>query len=269
MRDHISHSETPLPRWDGALYAANAGHHRAFDEWFLDSLPLTSVDRVLDVGCGAGDFTAAVARRVPEGHVVGLEPSQSQLTLARANALPNQSFVEGSVQDLELLLPEERVFDVVISRSVLHWVPIADHASALTSFHRVLRPSGWLRLEFGGAGNIPQILPVTDDESSVLGGPTCPWSFPDAATYLDLINRAGFDATEGYVRTIAQRRAFDSESLLGWLRSQCFQAYEHGMAAEVHTAFRARVESRLDEMRRHDGSYDQTFVRLDALARRP
>jgi len=41
------------------------------------------------------------------------------------------------------------------------------------------------------------------------------------------------------------------------------------MPAADHAAFEAEVEVRLDELRRHDGTFDQTYVRLDALARRP
>jgi hypothetical protein len=71
------------------------------------------------------------------------------------------------------------------------------------------------------------------------------------------------------VRTVAQRRAFDRASLIGWLESQCFQAYEALLAPELHPELRAQVLDRVDEMRRADGTYDQTFVRLDVLAHRP
>ena len=82
-----------------ALYAANTGHHRVYDEAFLDTLPLRPRDHVLDLGCGSGDFTATVARRVPEGVVVGLEPQPSLLEEARSQALPNQRFIEGRAQE--------------------------------------------------------------------------------------------------------------------------------------------------------------------------
>ena len=56
---------------------------------------------------------------------------------------------------------------------------------------------------------------------------------------------------------------------MGWLRSQCYQGFEIAMPAEHHAAFRAEVEARLDELARPDGTFDQTFVRLDALAHPP
>jgi trans-aconitate methyltransferase len=258
-----------LPPWDGALYAANTGHHRVYDEAFLDSLPLHPGEHVLDLGCGSGDFTATVAGRVPEGLVVGLEPQPSLLDAARGRALPNQRFIEGRVQELGSLLPGGSAFDVVMSRSVLHWVPLTDHVGLLADVHRLLRPGGWYRAEFGGAGNIPGVLPLLDDISRRLDGPVTPWTFMDPATYLELVEQAGLEAGPGFVRSTAQRRAFDRESLLGWFRSQVEQAYTSRLDAERAVRFRHDVEARFGELARADGTFDQTFVRLDLLVRRP
>lgn len=262
-------SDNEIPAWNGALYAANTGHHRMFDDWFLSTLPDVAGKELLDVGCGSGDFTRTLADLAGDGFVVGLDAQPSMIDEARARAGANQSFVLGRVQELDQLLPDGEVFDGVVSRSVLHWVPAADHPRMLASLARLLRPGGWARLEFGGWGNIPNVRPLLDDVSASLGGPTAPWFFADAATYLDLVERAGLvPGAGGWVRTTAQRRAFDRATLEGWMRSQCFQAYEVAMPAEAHAEFEARVLGRLDETRRHDGSFDQTFVRLDALVLR-
>src|SRR4051794_34932278 len=94
------HVEPWVPPWDGAAYAANTGHHRAYDDAFLAATPLRPGDRVLDLGCGSGDFTATVAGIVgAAGHVVGVDAQPSMLDEARARAGANQSFVLSSVQD--------------------------------------------------------------------------------------------------------------------------------------------------------------------------
>jgi len=276
MEDAISYDKTAtdnvwLPPWD-ASYAANTGHHRVYDELYLSTTPLSPGDRVLDLGCGSGDFTRSVAALVPDGEVVGLDPQRSLLAEARACAGPNQSFVETPVQHLAEAMAGTAPFDLVMSRAAMQWVPMADHPGYLAASLALLHPGGWFRLEMGGAGNIPVIAPLVEEISLAHGGPPAPWSFPDAGRYLELLEAAGFTVDPGdgsYVRTLAQRRAFDRDSLLGWLRSQCYQGFEIAMPPTNHAAFRAEVEARLDEMRRHDGSFDQTYVRLDALARRP
>jgi len=80
---------------------------------------------------------------------------------------------------------------------------------------------------------------------------------------------AGFSVDTGWVRTVAQHRAFDRAGCIGWITSQCFQAYEAHMPEAMHAGFRAEVLARVDELQRRDGTYDETFVRLDVLARCP
>ncbi len=258
-----------LPTWDGAQYAANTGHHRVYDAAFLATLPLEPDERVLDLCCGSGDFTRMIADLVPEGKVVGLDAQPSMIDEAAQCAGPNQRFVLGPVQHLASLVPDDAAFDVVMSRSALHWVPEADHAPLLAECFRVLRPGGRLRLEFGGGDNVRGMLALFDDCSTRLGGPTCPWTYLGAGRYLELVEAAGFSVEHGWVRTVAQHRKFDREGSIGWLMSQCFQAYEAHLPESVHAEFRAEVLSRIDELQRSDGSFDETFVRLDVLAHRP
>jgi trans-aconitate methyltransferase len=157
----------------------------------------------------------------------------------------------------------------VLSRAVLQWVPWPDWPAVFASAARLLRPGGWLRVECGGAGNIPRAREVLDAASVAHGGPTSPWTFPDAGAALDLLESVGLDpyVDGAFVRTVAQRRPFDEASMLGWLRSQAFHAYEARMPADAHADFRASVEADLDTLRRADGTLDQTYVRLDLLAR--
>src|SRR5580765_7289989 len=120
---NMTQSVTFLPEWDGKEYAANTAHHRAHDGAFLETLPLTPTDRVLDLCCGSGDFTRTIADLVSEGHVLGLDAQPSMIDEARTRAGANQSFVTGPVQHLATLVPDDAALDVVMSRSALHWVP--------------------------------------------------------------------------------------------------------------------------------------------------
>jgi len=273
------HSEQWLPAWDGAAYAANTGHHRANDAWYLERFPARPRDRLLDVGCGSGDFTAIVAGLVPDGHVLGVDPQPTMLDEARRCARPNQTFALGTAQGLAGAVPAGTQFDGVYTRATLQWVPWADHAGVIESFAALTRPGGWVRVEMGGHGNIRRIVEVVEEISRAHGGGPAPWAFPNAAAYLDLFERAGLDATAGaprredqpagYVHTVAQRRPFTRDSLIGWLGSQCVEAFRAGLPDDAFDDFRADVLGAVDRLRRADGTYDQTFVRLDALAYRP
>lgn len=269
MAEQSSQIVNFLPEWDGASYAANAGHHRVFDAAFLATLPFEGHERVLDMCCGSGEFTRTIADLVPAGHVVGLDAQPTMLDEARACAGPNQSFVLGPVQHLDTLVPDSATFDLVMSRSALHWVPEEDHPPLLAECFRLLRPGGRLRIECGGGDNVRAMMVLFGDCSAKRGGPQCPWTYFGAGAYLELVEAAGFAVEDGWVRTVAQHRRFDRESSIGWLTSQCFQAYEAHLPESEHAGFRAEVLSRIDELQRPDGSFDETFVRLDVLARRP
>ena len=179
------------------------------------------------------------------------------------------------MQDLDAAFGPEHdgTFDVVLSRAVLHWVPAADLPGVYRSAARLLKPGGWFRVECGGAGNIPKPLALMDDVSADLGGPTCPWNFADPATRPRLARgrrpRRRHRPTRAFVRCVGQRRQFDATTLTGWLDSQVLHAYEAWLPEATHAEFRQAVKARLEELRRADGTFDQTWVRLDLLARRP
>lgn len=260
-----------LPPWDGAVYAANTAHHRRHDEAFFRTFPVLPGDRVLDLGCGAGDFTRTIADLVPDGHVTGVDAQPSMLAEAQARAAGNQSFVCTPLQELARALGNDHdgTYDAVVSRAVLHWVPATDWPSVLAQAHRLLRPGGLLRVECGGAGNVDAIVALLDRLAEPYGGPRSPWHYAGPGAALELVERAGFElGDDGYVRTVAQRRPFTRDTLAGWLRSQSIEAYRYRMDAAAAAAFTEAVDAALDELRRHDGTYDQTFVRLDLLARR-
>lgn len=262
-------SVTWCPDWNGTDYAANTGHHRAQDAAFLATLPVRPTDRVLDVGCGAGDFTRTVADLVPEGEVVGCDPQPSMLAEAATRAGTNQRFARATAQHLATDLGETGGFDVVTSRATFHWIPATETPAAYRQVHDQLRPGGWFRLECGGAGNIPASLALMDEVSTRLGGPTCPWNFAPASWALDHLEQAGFDVRAGFVRLVAQRRTFDRDAVVGWLHSQVLMAYTATLTPDAARAFTDEVNARVDELRRWDGTFDQTWCRLDALVQRP
>lgn len=92
---------------------------------------------LLDVGCGAGLASEALARR---GAVVtGLDAAGGALEAARAHAAAGGlaiDYREGLPEDL----PEGRTFDAVIALEVIEHV--ADHAAFLAALARATAPGG-------------------------------------------------------------------------------------------------------------------------------
>jgi trans-aconitate methyltransferase len=254
--------------WDAELYAANTAHHRRHDEDFLGGLRVPAGARVLDVGCGVGDFTARLAGLADS--VLGVDADAGMVaTAASRYGAESVRFAVARAQELDRVVPAGSM-DAVFSVAALHWVPAAEHPATLAQVRRVLRPGGLFRAQFGGQGQIAVVRAILDEESARLGGGPAGWFFPAPADYRPLLAAAGFEVpADGWVRLLRQVREFPAaDGMLGWLRSQTFPAYEPVLPAGASGEFRARSEERaVAELRRADGSFDLDFVRLDLLVR--
>jgi ubiquinone/menaquinone biosynthesis C-methylase UbiE len=98
------------------------------------------VESILDVGCGSGAFTAALAKRFPEIAVVGCDIDKEALEKAQKNfppsEYPNLSFVERDACQLGY----KSQFDRVVSLNCLQ--SIDNQKTALKSIYESLRPGG-------------------------------------------------------------------------------------------------------------------------------
>ncbi len=89
---------------------------------YLDDLDVGADARVLDVGCGTGAVTRALAARCPSGHVVGVDPSAILVERARelATDAANLSFEVGDGRALPF---EDGAFDAVVCHTSLCHIP--------------------------------------------------------------------------------------------------------------------------------------------------
>ncbi|HEX3871764.1 MAG TPA: methyltransferase domain-containing protein [Pirellulales bacterium] len=132
----IEPSGEPLPAYADQLQAFHTGFRRELEE-IIQSLPLASGMRVLDVACGDGFYTELLARRVgPGGFVLGLDSSLSYLQRAETH---RGAYLCASLDAMPL---EPSSFDFVWCAQNLYSVP--DPVRALSSLHRTLRPGGML-----------------------------------------------------------------------------------------------------------------------------
>ena len=112
--------------------------------------------RVLDVGCGVGDLTARIARKVPQGFVLGTDLQCGDLTRAARRypcaRFPNLRFLCADARTLRL--PEEP-FDFAVSRCCLHFVRWP--GNSFPAIARNLKTGGCMHVWFYGYGHCLQI----------------------------------------------------------------------------------------------------------------
>jgi SAM-dependent methyltransferase len=242
-----------LGNWDGETGAFWAEHADEFDRGvdayrtrFLDAAGLGADDRVLDVGCGAGQSTRDAARRAHAGSVLGVDLSSQLIELARHRAvdegLTNVDFVQADAQVHPFSAGE---FDVAISRHGAMF--FGDPVAAFTNIARALRPGGRLvlltwqsfeRNEFlhavlaALAAGRPVPVPPVDAPS--------PFALSDPARVRSLLTAAGFaDIALEDVRA-PMNFGSDPEQALRYLSGQ-----HAGMLRDLDTDTRARALAEL------------------------
>ena len=103
-----------------------------------------SIHRILDLGCGTGRFSQALATRF-DADVVGVDPSRKMLAIARGKPHEAQvRYVEGRAEAIPL---EEESVDMVFTSMTFHH--FTDRALAASECRRVLRPAGVLLVRAG------------------------------------------------------------------------------------------------------------------------
>ena len=104
---------------------------------------IPSPPRILDLGCGDGDVSAAIRARRPDAALTLLDVSEDMLTRARQRlyGAPGLEVVRHDLQD-GLPATVRGPFDAVVSCFTLHNLDPASRPRLFTDLQRVLRPRG-------------------------------------------------------------------------------------------------------------------------------
>jgi ubiquinone/menaquinone biosynthesis C-methylase UbiE len=119
------------------------------------SVPVGTMEQVLDFGCGSGEWIFDLVKRYPGlKKVVGIDPHQEAITSATVRRnLAGLSQVTLLQADIMSPLPfADRSFDLVHMRNWGYSFRATQWPALLSEFTRVLKPGGWLAFvvaEFG------------------------------------------------------------------------------------------------------------------------
>lgn len=180
-----------MPVWDPQQYLRFAAERARPFEDLLARVGATNPRTVVDLGCGPGNLTRALAQRWPGARVHGLDSSEPMIAAARQASSGRLTFEQGDLRDWQ---PDEPV-DVLISNATLQWIP--DHLDLLSGWLDRLGPDGWLAVQVPGNFAEPSHvllheLAATEPYAGALAGQ--PLSGPasgEPADYLRVLLDAG------------------------------------------------------------------------------
>jgi trans-aconitate 2-methyltransferase len=241
-----------MPRdWDADAYDRLPIPMTRWGTEVVGWLDLRGDERVLDAGCGTGQVTRELLRRLPNGTIVALDGSTSMIEQARRRL--DDDRLEFVVLDLLDPLPIGPV-DAILSTATFHWV--TDHERLFANLAGVLRPGGQLAAQCGGAGNTERLANVLRDLGYDLEEDKL---FAGADETRSRLERAGFDRIECWLHD--EPTPIPRSDLELYLRTICLGSVLERIPPEERDDVVRRAAERLP-----DGTID--YVRLNIRARR-
>lgn len=187
---------------------------------------LASPIKVLDIACGTGDFTIAIAKKVAAGSkVIGVDISEGMMEIGKEKILKAGVDADMSMADCEALPYDQEAFDRI---SVGFGVRNFEHLDlCLSEMCRVLKPGGKLViLELSLPSNsfvrgcymlyFSKVLPaiggfLSGDRGAYEYLHTSVIRFPSPDKFIPMLKSAGFESVEHKALTFGICRMYKCE----------------------------------------------------------
>jgi SAM-dependent methyltransferase len=241
-------------------------HHGKF---LIGPLALKAGDHVLDIGAGTGRLTEFAAELVgPAGRVIGIDPLEYRIAIARLRQSKTLTFETGRAEDLSRF--DDGEFDAVYLNSVLHW--IEDKTQALKEINRVLKPGGRLGLNVQDPARPHESRALLREAIQQVGfGDRHAESHPvlgvSDGELKALLTGAGFIEYRSDLRSLLEVHR-DADSLLRWSEASAFGNFLGSFSDAERETVRLAFSDLLETKRVPDGLRLERYLRF-AFARKP
>ena len=132
------HFAVSAPRYDLATRLLSLGQDAKWKRHLINALPPLNHPFCLDLACGTGDITFALAERFPQGRIEGLDITPAMLDIARRrNRYQHVALVQKEMCPLDY---PDYCADLIVGGYALRNAPDLKHM--LAEIHRVLKPGG-------------------------------------------------------------------------------------------------------------------------------
>jgi len=232
----------------------------------LDLVEASPAMQVVDLGCGTGELTADLHRRLKARRTIGIDQSQAMLERAGKNAADGLSFEPG---DLNTWSPPYAP-DLIFSNAALQWVD--DHPALLSRLTETLAPGGQLAAQMPMNFDYPSHVVAREVEEEEpfrgkMAGPGRIGMTLGPEEYAVLLDDLGY--AKQLVRLQVYAHHLDSrEQVVEWVKGTLLTEYETRLGPELFPLFLERYRARLMPRLRDTEPFFYPFKRLLIWARR-
>lgn len=199
-------------QWNASLYETQHFFVWHYGAELIELLAPHPGERILDLGCGTGQLTSQISSF--GALATGIDNSPMMIEQAIKN-YPDLQFLIADGADFSF----EKPFDAVFSNAALHWMK--KPKSVIRCIWEVLKPGGRFVAEFGGKGNVQQIVTAIETVFSKKGYPVKPdqnpWYFPSIGEYATLLEQQGFDVTYAVLFERPTQLEAGEQGMRNWL----------------------------------------------------
>lgn len=231
---------------------------------FADFCGVEEGQRLLDVGCGPGAFTAVAADRLGPAAVVAVDPSPSFVAACRER----HPDVDVRVGAAEALPVDDGEFDRAVAQLVIHFV--TDAPRSVAEMRRAVRAGGLVGLSVWDGSAGMGLLHVVNQARRTVEPPTepdGPRPFGGEGELAALLDGAWLDDVEEATLSVTVRYArFEElwESLLEGVGPA--GAFVVSLAPDIRERYRAAL---FDQVGRPDGDFTLSATARAARGRVP
>ncbi len=220
--------------WDSQHYKKNSEAQTQGAISTLNNFSFKGNENVLDIGCGDGKVTQEIAQKVPNGTVVGIDPSENMIEECTKSfsRIKNLSFEKTCAEEFV----SDSTFDLVVSFSALHYVE--NHEKVLSNIFQSLKPGGTL-IAFMSGGNQPDVEKIFNSPKwKSLLPEKLEWHSQTEDNYKLMLEKSGFKKI--VTRTDWKSRFYEKkEGLINWAMS--WIPYVTGFDAENSKEFAIEI----------------------------
>jgi trans-aconitate methyltransferase len=246
------------PEWDAELYKAKHSFVYEYGRELVALLAPKGGERILDLGCGSGQLTQAIAES--GARVTGLDNSASMIETARRE-YPDLSFVLADAKDFSF----DETFEAVFSNAALHWVKPPE--KVIECVAKCLRPGGRFVAEFGGKGNVQCIFDAAEAAGRELTGREVRNVnyFPSVAEYSSILESRGLEVRHAWLFDRPTKLEDGENGLRNWLNMFGEKTFG-SLPDNVRSQWIERTQQKARASLFRDGSWHADYRRLRIVA---